>query len=637
MAQILAAPTWVALQALAGQAIDRDYTVFDAYLDGLGLVFYESSDARPSKVTSPLRAPRTDVGNNPFEQLPDFGDYFAQGSFAGGAGQTYFHRPEREETRYYLSEGFDIQKDGSLIHLHPLAKVPAGDTTITAPSFLEIFDDVPFTSTGDDAYFSTTGLGAWTATDPGAGTQTIVDGTTNGQYLYAAAGTDGVHRLDTAGAWNLSWATGTARLVEWAKDRLIVCGDNTIHEVVAAGAIPAAFDTLPTGWTFTSVFESGAFIFATAVNAASGQSRIYAYGTASGGTNLERKTSTAMPRGEKATSGIGYLGRTFIGGGRVNSNGGFNPVFYQAEVDATGNLSLDKVAGVDADTGTEDLSVRAFESLGDRIVFGWSLDATNPRGRRVGLAAYNLARNAFYHHVAMSSPGADVKVVGIKYFRGKLLVAIENTGVYAEDLTKFVVSAYLETSIADWNNAGYKVWDRFEISHTSLPTGGSIDIDYSNFHPDEQQWVDVSENTTPGSSGSKTTDFDVKLRRLALKITSNSSSDQTDAATITGFTVRSAQAPDITEWVLKRYVLIADEVMKQPGGEVRYLDPDLILAQLESTAYTRVQWEEANGGWNAFVQEVRELRPVLPEYEDASGESAKNVHVVELTMIGSKT
>jgi hypothetical protein len=636
VAEILTAPTWLSLEALEGVELDRDYTVFDAYLDGTGLVFYESPEARASKQTSPLRAPRQDVGNNPFEQLPDFGDYFAQGSFAGGSGQVYFHRPERDETRYMYSEGFDIQKDGSLIHLHRMARTPTGDALITAPRFLEIFDDVPYTSTGDDAYFSTTALGAWTATDPGSGTQTLLDATTNGQYLYVAAGSDGIHRLDTAGAWTHSHVTGTVQIVEWAKDRLIAAANNLIYEIVAGGALPSHFDTLPAGWVFTSIFESGAFIFATAVNTESGLSRIYAYALNAGASALERKTSTPMPRGEKATSGLGYLGRTFIGGGKINSAGGYNAVFYQAEVDSTGNLSLDKVAAADGE-GTEDLSVTCFEVLGDRIVFGWSVDLTNVRGRRVGLAAYNLARNAFYHHLAISSPSADLVIRGIRYYRGRVLVAVDGTGVFNEDLTLQVAAATLETSVADWNNAGYKVWDRFEVAHTALPSGASIQIDYSNQHPDDQQWVEVIDNTTPGSTGIKTTDFDVKVRRLGLRIISSSTSDGTDASTITGFTVRSAQAPDVTEWVLKRFVLIADSVMKQPTGVVQYLDPSAVLAQLEATAYSRVTWEEPDGGWDAFVQEISHIRPVLPEYEDAQGESSKDVHVVALTMIGSRT
>lgn len=638
MAVILAAPTWVTLEGdVVASDEPRDYTTFDAYLDGTGLVFYESSDARASKQTSPLRAPRQDVGNNPFEQLPDFGDYFAQGSFAGGAGQAYFHRPERDETRYYWSEGFDIQKDGSLIHLHQMAEVHAA-TNPAAPTFLEVFDDVPYAGQADDVVFSTTGLGAWTTSDPGAATQNIVDGTTNGQYLYAAAGSDGVHRLDTAATWNMSWATGTARLVEWVKDRLIVCGDNTIHEVTAGGAIPAAFHTLPTGWTFSSIFESGAFIMATAHNASSGQSRIYAYGLNSGGSALELKTSTPMPRGEKATSGVSYLGRTFIGAGKINSDGGFGPVFYQAEVDSTGNLSLDKVASSDlSDAGSDDLSVRCFEILGDRIVFGWSVHDTNVRGRRVGLAAYNLARNAFYHHLSIEGLANDRAVVGIKFYRGRILCAVENEGVYAEDLNLMTPSATLETSIADWNNAGFKVWDRFEVAHTSLPPGASVSIEYSNVHPDEQAWVGVITSTIPGSTGVKTTDFDVKVRRLTMRIISTATVAETQAPSITSFTVRSAQAPDVTEWVLKRFIQVADVVQRQPNGQIQYLDPQAILQQLESTAYSRVTWEEADGGWNAFVQEISHIQPVLPEYEDASGESQKDVHIVGLTMIGSRT
>ena len=105
MATILAAPTWVTLTGTAVAGGDPGTTPRSMPTSTRRARLLRELGRACIKQTSPLRAPRSDVGNNPFEQLPDFGDYFAQGSFAGGAGQTCFHRPERDETRFYWSEG----------------------------------------------------------------------------------------------------------------------------------------------------------------------------------------------------------------------------------------------------------------------------------------------------------------------------------------------------------------------------------------------------------------------------------------------------------------------------------------------------------------------------------------------------
>ena len=196
--------------------------------------------------------------------------------------------------------------------------------TNPVPLWLEVFDDVPYAGTGDDVAFSTTALGAWNLSDPTVrGTQNLVDATTNGQYLYTAAGTDGVHRLDTAGTWTIPMPPGPPG--SWSGPRTgsssVATTPSTRWSPLARSQRPSA-RSRPGGRSPRSSRPASSSWRQHAMRART--VRIYAYGLNAGRSALEPKTSTPMPRGEKATSGIHYLGRTFIGGGRITSDGGFS-------------------------------------------------------------------------------------------------------------------------------------------------------------------------------------------------------------------------------------------------------------------------------------------------------------------------
>ena len=231
-------------------------------------------------------------------------------------------------------------------------------------------------------------------------------------------------------------------------------------------------------------------------------------------------------------------------------------------------------------------------------------------------------------------PSVDRNIVGIRYYRGRVLFAVEGDGVYAEALGTVVPTAALETSIADWNNAGYKVWDRFELAHTGLPSGARSTCTTPTSTPTTR--TGSGSCSLPRATGVKTDDFDVKVRRLTMRIESNSNVAETLAPTITGFTIRSAQAPDFTEWVLKRYVLIADMVQKQPNGQS---STSTHRPCFGARGHRLHPHHLGGAGWG--LERLRpgdQPHPARPaQYEDALGESVKDVHVVGLTMIASRT
>ena len=140
MASIFGAPWKTVLKSDAAVVVENDYTVYDAYIDSLGVLFYGGS--KPSTRSLPLRPVRQDVGNNPFEQRPESGDIFAQGEFSNGSGQEFFHRPGRDERKFLSSEGFDISNRGKLTHLYRSTLVPNASVTTAATAMAQVGDKV---------------------------------------------------------------------------------------------------------------------------------------------------------------------------------------------------------------------------------------------------------------------------------------------------------------------------------------------------------------------------------------------------------------------------------------------------------------------------------------------------------------
>lgn len=621
-----------------------DFTVYDLYLDDgqnvYAAIVHEDAETKGTTNANPIRAEKQDVGQNPLEQRPEFGDHFAQGDFSHGADQDYFHHAGRDERKFLASEGFDIGEPGVLRHLHTVGET-LDSTTVGA------------VAQAGDGLFATDGTsvkrhdgilpGQWANEDPHAaeGATTVEDITSRGAEVFAALGVNGVHIRDSVGAWThfrpdgaTNLVVGTATRVAWLKDRLMVVGTGgrEIFEVLV-DSTPTALKTLPEGWTFENVFEAGAFLYAPAVNADAGLSRIHIFGLNSAASSLEDKGSVPIPRGELIYVGIGDPGGIFLGGGRRTPEGGYDPVFYQAIQSQEGFLQLLKITQGEGAQAL-DCSVRAFESLGDAIVFSWSIGSGAPTGARTGLGWYHLGRAAFAFHLKKEVASA-APVTDIIFHRGVLFFVVKGDGVYFENMNTFVGQAYLLSSIADWGTAGLKSWDQSEVSHKALPSTSSVVLQYSTEHPDEGLWTNALTSSIAGSLGAAGRLSDIVSRLFAVRLISNAASGGASAPEIQTFSVRSNPTRSSPEFILTRFLRVLPKDRKDPKAAPVTIDPVARRIALQQLLDSWVTVYEPGITWTAFVKDVSDAEPAEPFLSATNGERLKEAYLVRLDMVAS--
>lgn len=632
MPAILDSPTRWITELTSETVSEKDFSRYSAYFDDLGVLYMPSSK---TSATLPVEPPRSDTGFSEFETRPDFGNYFSQGDFSGGAGQKYFHRPTADKAGFFESEGFDISVPGQLTHLNSVEQILP--LTFTAPTFLEEADDLPFVAQGTSVYAGNGSFpGSWTAESPGG---TVEDLASRGDELFAALGSHGVHRRSSSGVWShyqpdgaTDLDTGTTTRVAWLKDRLFVVGaaGRSIYEVVA-DSTPAAIETLPEGWTFEGMFENGPYVFATAVAPTAGLSRVHTFGLNDDGSAIEKKVSTALPKGDLIYSGIGYLGRIFLGGGRQNSAGGTDPVLYEAIPDTDGSLQLLLLAE-DDEGASENLAVRDFTALPQAVVFGWSRSDVNGH-LRVGLGSYNLARNAFSYHLRDNAADSTEYVNSVIRYRGRLLFTAGD-GFFHEDLEQPVPEATLVSSIGDWNNVGLKTWDLFQISHDPLVIQTSVEVEYTKKDPEEEDWEPAFTSQLPGALGAEERLEDIRSRAIAVKLTSTAFNDS--APIIRSFSVRSTPTPEVTEWTLTRMVRVMDRDRKDRRAEPTKVDVRAMRQVLQDLAYTWTTLYEPGITWIAYVQAVNEVEPGEAPTSTTTGSGDTEAFYLEFKLIARR-
>lgn len=627
-----------------------NFSEVDAKLGDYELFYYKGERRRTSALK--LRPTRQDTGQNANQLRPEYGDYFSQNRFLGGQEQEYFHTQLSEEDRIYYSEGIDFS-DGRvrpLYRVQPINLVGSGGfSAVAGGGRLTIADDKLFVIADLAAIRRMTTLGgATTDENPHAadGTTDIYDITARGNEVFAALGANGIHRRDpTAGTW-AHWqpdgatdlTIGDARLVQFVKDRIMAAGTGgrEMFEVVN-DSTPSVIVTLPTGWVFTDIGESGQFIYATAESVGAGLSRVHVFGLNSAGTAIEHKGSTPMATDQFARSIEGYLDAVFVGAGKRNQDGGFDPVFWIGTPSENGLLKMAKIAeGKGA--GALDLSVRAIHPDGEQVFCSWALGDDSPYGKRTGIAVYDLARGAFFHH--MSVGGATARSPrAITRFKGHLLHIPEL--IYWEDPNQGWRNGfpgedvYLVTSIADWGAAGLKVWDLYDLRHKSLGVGASIDIYYTIDHPRENNWTLLGTSDTDGDEGATFRETDIISRQLSLKIVLLlDDPTRPEPAELESFSVRSVPTTEVNEFTLERYVRLIHHDRKDSGGPERWIDPDTRNGELRALLRTWATLYEEDGTWDVWIDDFSEVIPGEPLRNVDNVDVTDDSYILKLTMIG---
>ena len=219
-------------------------------------------------------------------------------------------------------------------------------------------------------------------------------------------------------------------------------------------------------------------------------------------------------------------------------------------------------------------------------------------------------------------------------FKGRMLISITGDGLYYEDLSTYYTSAELHTSAADWNNAGLKVWDQIEVSHDPLAANHSYAVAYTTETFETATWNPVFVSDVDGATREDARLSNVKARQFALRIISTATASATPV--FLAYNVRSLPSPVSPEFQLTRYIRLLGKDRKDEDAPFIFNDPDVMLAFLQDSIYSVVNFHESNASWIAWLEDVSTVEPEQPFYDLTKGEPLKDAFVVRLQMTGTR-
>lgn len=399
------------------------------------LVDTKSGDWR--HVTIPQIRPQADTGDEVGAQsLNPEGLWIRdQESWDFGAGQAYLDKPDSNRSRFRYSLGIDPWTKGELSLLKATdQKKTLADTgyLLVVGSYLYLYD-----YDANKLYYTqsiTPDSPTWTEVTGLSATKGLSIAT-DGYNVYIAQGANGIYSTTRGAASASSWVTGTVNYVGYVKGRLMAAANNSLYNVTAAGALPAALLTHGnTDADWISFAEGTNNIY---IGLSSGsKSQIYRTSIKADGTALDIPiVAGELPDGEQITSLHGYLGYIFIGttlGVRF------------ATANGDGDLTIGAV--IELSDGTEaDKYVYAFEPQGQYVWFSWG----NFTGSWTGLGRVNLQNftdteglvPAYASDLMAQTQGA---VTSIVTFQDRRVFVVDDVGVYGEEAT-YVANGVLDT------------------------------------------------------------------------------------------------------------------------------------------------------------------------------------------------
>ena len=295
---------------------------YDVALGGMPFI-YAVSDARPYiRQTAPYKKEQFDNNQEPGEQSLTGWWIRSQSSFHSGTGIKFYDPSGGETTahRFADSSNVDVFTKGQVTLLKETTN------TTTSTGIYKLLSNVSGSTDVVTAYIPTsstlkdiTTTGS-TNTTYATTSSAIIDVVSNGTTLFVADATRIYYQtIGATGALNNHYSTGNAKVkLGWVKQRLVAAINTSIYELTGAlgtTTLPTPVYTHPnTGWTWTSISESGSAIYASGY--AGGTSAIYKFvlSTLGGMPTLTSGIIAAqLPIGEIINKIESYLGYLVIG------------------------------------------------------------------------------------------------------------------------------------------------------------------------------------------------------------------------------------------------------------------------------------------------------------------------------------
>lgn len=511
--------------------------------------------------TAPLQAPKVQTAENPEDIRDGFGELFSRVDFTGGEGLDLAHRREAESvdsTRYWDSKGVSI-RDEDPSKLNRATLLPATDL-IEAASDSDLhlaFDGTAVYMTKGTTVRRSVNPSATTPVfvddDPhaGEGAVAVLDLASLGVDVYAALGTNGVHkRSGSTGTWAHFSGFGALRIWE-AKDTLFASSGPVLATLDRTTGAATTVTTLPAGETWTAVADAGAAVLAAASN---GYIYAVAEGETPGSLVVKGQTDVGPDIPYAICSGHGqvfYATRQATGAGATGK-------WWRAEFSSSAFVLGEKAllrhwAHVLGDDDGLDHAPRCMVATRNGVYAGvseedgaflWRYDqGTTARSRDLDAHASGL-------------------VMDLLEVNGQLFFSVAGHGLRRESRTTYEATGYLIGPLGDLFTASEKAWGGAILDHEALPGGASVELAYTVepaalTDPDSPLWtvvkrvhggVDTTETPIPGAQG----------RYIAGRLRFFSSSDGSASPAVRGFTFRAYPGP--SEVIVKLPVNVSDNV-----------------------------------------------------------------------------
>jgi hypothetical protein len=437
---------------------------------GMAFLSAISDERRMTRAGAQQRKEQFDNQQIPGEQSLANWWLRSQSSWIGGAGVLY-QDPSNDNQyaiRYADSIGVNPWTNGKLSLLRETSQRIA-DATADAHHVVGWSD-------GTDRYWSAVGTalksdtGSAVTTITWGGANTIRSLTSDGTRYYAADNVN-VYRGTGNGVGAALCATGTTNVVvRWAKGRLMLAQDNTVHEVDNAGAKTLKFTHLNPSFVFTDFADGTNAIYAAGYAGSQGEILKFGLDTTGAVPALSSGGVLAaqLPRGEIVHAITTYLG-SFVG---IGTNRGFRV----GQIDDQGDIQYGPLLFTNAS------GVKAIAAY-DRFFF---VAATNAISGASGLYRVDLGQPLQSGDVSPSvrfAYASDLQskvtgeVTGVTNFGNsdRMVLAVVGQGSYLESASTLEASGTLTTGRTRFNTLEPKIF-KFATVKTPSPLWGSVGV-----------------------------------------------------------------------------------------------------------------------------------------------------------------
>lgn len=376
-----------------------------------------------------------------------------------GANQAYFDEGQTSDKRRFLSsKGVDVWTPRSLTLLKDTTKTlsttNSGLHLLAVTGYLYLID-------GAQVRWSANGGVSWSSANIQAGTghtTPVTAITSDGIYVYAAMGVDGVHRTQIGTTVSTSFSAVATQNIQYANGRLVGTNNNAIFELTASGSSVAVFShpNIYYSWDGLASAPNGSYVWGHAGD----HSEIYIIGVVDATGQLASPVFAGeLPFGETINDIVFYGGLLAI----TTSAG-----FRLGNVTSQGGVVVGPVTLIPG--GCKDIGFN-----GRYAWTSWSNFDTGSTGLlRIDLARFVFPLTpAFASDLMATAQGTVTGVTFTPYGGGYAVFAVDGVGVFIPS-ANFVMSGTLDSGVIRFGVIDPKLLAFFDMRHDAMPAGASI-------------------------------------------------------------------------------------------------------------------------------------------------------------------